>query len=141
MSITRWIVAAALCLSAPAVAQQPPPAGTPPAGTPSTAPLSDQWEKLPRMQLEQTFAGPLRDTIVQRWRDASEGVVCYTYLPITAPITPTQSGFVQYGPNTIGSISCVNAGAPGPSTAPRQPPRPSPAPKAASPSPAPPPAR
>jgi len=66
------------------------------------------WAKLPRMQLERQFAGPLQDTIIQRWRDPVDGVVCYIYLPITAAHTPpTASGFVEYGANSIGSISCV----------------------------------
>ena len=82
-------------LAAPAAAQQP------------------EWAKIPRMQLERQFAGPLRDTLIQRWRDPVDGLVCFVYLPITAQHTPpTQSGYVQYGPNTIGSISCV--GTPGP---------------------------
>ena len=72
-----------------------------------------EWSKLPRMQLERQFAGPLQDTIVQRWRDPVDGTVCYIYLPITAPHTPpTASGYVQYGANTIGSVSCM----PGPAT-------------------------
>lgn len=63
------------------------------------------------MQLERQFAGPLQDTVVQRWRDPVDGTVCYIYLPISAAHTPpTPSGYVQYGANTIGSISC-NAGA------------------------------
>lgn len=66
------------------------------------------WNQLPRMVLERQFAGPLQDTIVQRWRDPVDGTVCYIYLPITAPHSPpTQSGYVQYGANTIGSISCA----------------------------------
>jgi hypothetical protein len=28
-----------------------------------------EWAKLPRMQLERQFGGPLQDTIIQRWRD------------------------------------------------------------------------
>jgi hypothetical protein len=69
---------------------------------------STDWAKLPRMTLERQFAGPLQDTIVQRWRDPVDGMICYIYLPITAAHSPpTQSGFVQYGPNTIGSISCL----------------------------------
>src|SRR5262249_18601894 len=44
-----------------------------------------EWEKLPRMQLERQFAGPLQDTVIQRWRDPVDGTVCYVYLPITAP--------------------------------------------------------
>lgn len=65
------------------------------------------WSKLPRMQLERQFAGPLQDTIIQRWRDPADGTVCYIYLPITAQhSSPTGSGYVQYGPNIIGTISC-----------------------------------
>lgn len=83
------------------------------------------WTTLPRMQLERQFAGPLQDTIVQRWRDPVDGTVCYIYLPITAPHSPpTPSGYVQYGSNTIGSISCM-AGAPAPAAA--TPPAPGPA--------------
>jgi hypothetical protein len=68
---------------------------------------SPQWAKLPRMQLERQFAGPLQDTIVQRWRDPADGAICYIYLPITAAHSaPMPSGFVQYGANAIGSISC-----------------------------------
>lgn len=66
------------------------------------------WAKLPRMQLERQFAGPLQDTIVQRWRDPVDGVICYIYLPITAAHSaPTASGYVEYGANTIGSVSCL----------------------------------
>ncbi len=60
------------------------------------------------MQLDRQFAGPLRDTIVQRWRDPVDGTVCYIYLPITAAHSaPTPSGYVEYGANVIGSISCL----------------------------------
>jgi hypothetical protein len=69
-----------------------------------------QWEQLPRMQLERQYAGPLKDTIVQRWRDPADGTVCYIYLPISAQHSqPAAGGYVQYGPNTIGSISCMPA--------------------------------
>ena len=83
---------------------------------------SPQWAKLPRMQLERQFAGPLQDTIVQRWRDPVDGTVCYIYLPITAAHSaPTASGFVQYGANTIGSIACAIAAEPAkPAAAPPQ---------------------
>lgn len=71
---------------------------------------SPAWAKLPRMKLERQFAGPLQDTIIQRWRDPVDGTICYIYLPITAAhSTPTVSGFVQYGANTIGSVSCFAA--------------------------------
>jgi len=77
-------------------------------GQPPAQQQSGEWAKLPRMQLERQFAGPLQDTIVQRWRDPADGTICYIYLPITAEHTPpTPSGFVQYGPNTIGSLSCL----------------------------------
>jgi hypothetical protein len=94
-----------------------------------------EWAKLPRMELERQYAGPLQDTIIQRWRDPVDGTVCYIYLPITAAHSaPTASGYVQYGPNTIGSMSCIVAAGP-PSAA--RPNTPAPKGKAA---PAPPPA-
>jgi hypothetical protein len=66
------------------------------------------WDKMPHMQLERQYAGPLQDTIVQRWRDPVDGTICYIYLPISAEHSPpTPAGFVQYGANTIGSISCL----------------------------------
>lgn len=65
------------------------------------------------MQLERQFAGPLQDTLIQRWRDPIDGTACYIYLPITAAHSaPTQDGFVQYGANVIGSISCLKVAAP-----------------------------
>ena len=73
---------------------------------------SPQWARMPHMQLERQFAGPLQDTIIQRWRDPADGTVCYIYLPVSAAHSPpTASGFVQYGANTIGSISCFVEGA------------------------------
>jgi hypothetical protein len=69
---------------------------------------SPEWSNLPRMQLERQFAGPLQDTVIQRLRDPVDGTICYLYLPISAPHSPTTAtGFVQYGPNTIGTINCV----------------------------------
>jgi hypothetical protein len=86
-----------LCLLAgPAVAQQE----------------ATEWAKMPRMQLERQFAGPLRDTIIQRWRDPGDGTVCYIYLPISAQHSQPAGGYVHYGPNTIGSISCAPSPAP-----------------------------
>lgn len=76
---------------------------------------SAEWGRLPKMILERQFAGPLQDTVIQRLRDPVDGTICYLYLPISAPHSPTTAtGFVQYGPNTIGSINCV----PGPPAAP-----------------------
>jgi hypothetical protein len=91
----RWFVVAACLLPLAARAQQQPqqPAA---------------WDQLPRMQLERQFAGPLQDTVIQRWRDPVDGTICYIYLPITAPHSPpTAAGYVQYGANGIGSISCT----------------------------------
>jgi hypothetical protein len=63
---------------------------------------------LPKMQLERQFAGPLQDTVIQRLRDPVDGTICYVYLPISAPHSPTTStGFVQYGANIIGTINCL----------------------------------
>jgi hypothetical protein len=71
---------------------------------------SPEWGRLPKMTLERQFAGPLQDTVIQRLRDPVDGTICYLYLPISAPHSPTTAtGFVQYGPNTIGSINCVPA--------------------------------
>src|SRR5436309_3386657 len=87
----RWTIALVSCLTPLAASAQ-----------------QTEWAKIPRMQLERQFAGPLQDTIIQRWRDPVDGTVCYIYLPITAPhSTPASGGYVQYGANTIGSVSCV----------------------------------
>jgi hypothetical protein len=86
-----------------ALAQQQPSQPAPQQVQPSA-----EWSKLPRMQIERQFAGPLQDTVIQRLRDPVDGTICYLYLPISAPHSPvTSTGFVQYGPNAIGSINCV----------------------------------
>ena len=96
MRLATPIVACGLALPFAASTQQAQPQQ--PAG----------WDQLPHMQLERQFAGPLQDTIIQRWRDPVDGTICYIYLPITAAHTPpTGSGYVQYGANVIGSISCM----------------------------------
>lgn len=98
-SLPLAAAAIAAVISAPALAQQQQQQTQP---QPNVS-----WDNLPRMSLERQFAGPLRDTIIQRWRDPADGTVCYIYLPITAQHTqPTQGGFVSYGSNSIGSISC-----------------------------------
>src|SRR5215470_19698087 len=103
--LIAWLLAAFCWAPTAAAAQQqeqPQPA--------QPQEQTDAWAQLPRMQLERQFAGPLQDTIVQRWRDPADGTICYIYLPITAAHTPpTASGYVQYGANTIGSISCLAA--------------------------------
>src|SRR4051794_22590316 len=104
-----WMAATAIMLPLAAFAQQPPQPAPQPVPQQQPAPVqpSNDWEKLPRMQLERQFAGPLKDTIIQRWRDPTDGAICYIYLPISAPHSPpTQPGFVQYGGNIIGTLSC-----------------------------------
>ena len=59
-----------------------------------------------RLQLEGQFPGPLRDTVVQRWRDPVDGTICYVYLPIAVPHSAGPPGLVQYGQAAIGSLSC-----------------------------------
>lgn len=60
------------------------------------------------MVLKAQFAGPLKDTVVQRWEDPATGNTCYIYLPVVVQHSPpTPTGFVQYGANGIGSISCI----------------------------------
>jgi hypothetical protein len=91
------------------VQQQPRPQQSAP--QPQQFQQSNQWQHLPRMQLKRQFSGPLQDTIVQRWRDPVDGTTCYIYLPVSVQHSlPTATGFVQYGANTIGSISCMRAG-------------------------------
>lgn len=104
-------VAAIMAVACPltALAQQQPNQPAPQQVQPSS-----EWSKLPRMQIQRQFAGPLQDTVIQRLRDPVDGTICYLYLPISAPHSPvTSTGFVQYGPNAIGSINCM-PGAPPP---------------------------
>jgi hypothetical protein len=96
------LLAALISAAGPSHAQQPAQA------PPQQFQQSGEWDKLPKMILERQFAGPLQDTVIQRLRDPVDGTVCYLYLPISAPHSPTTAnGFVQYGSNTIGSINCV----------------------------------
>jgi hypothetical protein len=77
---------------------------------PQAQPQPVIWERMTRMQLEAEYAGPLKDTTIQRWRDPTADAVCYLYVPFTAQHSPpTATGYVQYGPNSIGAISCVYA--------------------------------
>ncbi|MCA1457130.1 hypothetical protein I6F35_28645 [Bradyrhizobium sp. BRP22] len=100
----------ALALPHSALAQQQQPVQP----APPQYQQSPEWGKLPRMVLERQFAGPLQDTVIQRLRDPVDGTICYLYLPISAPHSPTTAtGFVQYGPNIIGSINCLTPRAAG----------------------------
>ena len=104
----KWPLAALFLIPGAAAAQQPVPQQQPMQQPAMQQPQPNTWAQLPRMQLERQFAGPLQDTIVQRWRDPVDGMICYIYLPITAQHSPPgAAGFVQYGSNAIGTISCV----------------------------------
>ena len=117
MSAQRWgqrplaLAALGIGLALSGAGWAQPAASAPPAPAPA-APVAQQkndWESFPTMLLEKVYRGPLRDTIVQRWRDPIDGTVCFLYLPISAPLSPqSQSGYAQYGPNQIGSISCIH---------------------------------
>ena len=114
----RWLRLLLVFIMPATAVAQPQPAPQQP--VPQAQPQST-WDTLPRMQLERQFAGPLRDTVVQRWRDIADGTVCYIYLPISAQHSPpTPGGFVNYGSNSIGSISCL-PGAPARAAAPAAP--------------------
>jgi len=100
------MAALGLCLALPGAPRAQPAAPAPAAAAP---PHNGDWENFPTMLLEKVYRGPLRDTIIQRWRDPIDGTVCFLYLPISAPLAPqSQAGYAQYGPNQIGSISCVH---------------------------------
>lgn len=102
----------AMSAISPATAQPKPPAAaptaTPPADPSPSAATSPVWGSFPTMLLEKVYRGPLRDTIIQRWRDPIDGSVCFLFIPISTPLLPQPAeGYMQYGPNQIGSISCV----------------------------------
>jgi hypothetical protein len=90
-AVATVVVFAVVAAAAPASAQQA------------------QWAAMPRMDLQAQYAGPLRDTIIQRWRDPKYGTICYLYLPILVEHSPPaeNGGYVTYGANTLGSISCL----------------------------------
>ncbi len=90
----------------PALSQ--PPQTQAPEAQQAVPPPAVTWERIPHMQLEAEYAGPLKDTAIQRWRDPSSDVVCYLYIPFTAQHSPPMAnGYVQYGANSIGNISCL----------------------------------
>ena len=60
------------------------------------------------MEAEQQFAGPVSNTVIYRWRDPTNGSLCYVYVPTEAQYASSRaSGFVKRAANTIGSISCI----------------------------------
>ena len=73
-----------------------------------SAPPEPQWDSFPTMLLEKIYRGPLKDTVIQRWRDPVDGSVCYIYLPISVPLLPGAQGYAQYGGSGIGNISCIH---------------------------------
>ena len=77
----------------------------------SNASTQDQAQQqppqFPKMELQGQFAGPLKGTMIQRWRDPVDGTICYIYLPMVVHHKPAPSGYVEYGSSTIGSISCI----------------------------------
>lgn len=80
------------------------------APVPAQQPAAQAWDNFLPMILEQVYRARLRDTIIQRWRDPANSIICYLYVPISTSFAQAQQGnsFVQYGANNIGSISCVN---------------------------------
>lgn len=88
---------------------KPAPAPAPAAQADADAPtLNLNKPTFPHMQLQAQYAGPLADTIVQRWRDPIDGTVCYLYLPIVVHHSKSKvPGYVEYGGNYVGSIACM----------------------------------
>ena len=78
---------------------------------PTAGTITDQQQSpttIGRWEMQAQFEGPLKDTVVQRWRDPATGVLCYIYLPVIVQHSqPLQNGMVHYGSNGTGSISCV----------------------------------
>ena len=60
------------------------------------------------MLLERIYRGPMKDTIIQRWRDPIDGSVCYIYLPISVPTLQPEGGYYRYGAASVGNISCIH---------------------------------
>ncbi len=91
-------------LARPSEQQASPPVAVPAAPVP-------EHPALPRMQVIAQFGGPLQDTLIQRLRDPIDGTTCYVYLPIAVHHQPPNpaTGYVEYGANTVGSISCLAA--------------------------------
>jgi hypothetical protein len=63
-----------------------------------------------RMKLDGQYAGPLKDTTIQRWHDPVDGTVCYVYLAVVVPHSAGPPGYVQYGSADTGAISCLRSG-------------------------------
>jgi hypothetical protein len=74
---------------------------------PAKAATGPTWSSLPSMQIEAYYRAPLADTMIQRLRDPIDGSVCFLYVPIEAQHSRRgASGYISYGSNSIGSLSC-----------------------------------
>jgi len=74
---------------------------------PAISQQSTEWTRLTRTQLERQYVGPFQDTAIQRWREPADVAICYLSVPISASRSvPNETGYVQYGANTIGSTNC-----------------------------------
>jgi hypothetical protein len=89
----------------------PAPMAVPSVPTSTPATPMPTHPQLPRMQVIAQYGGPLQDTLIQRLRDPIDGTTCYLYLPIAVHHTPpgAETGYVEYGANTVGSITCFEA--------------------------------
>jgi hypothetical protein len=110
LALTAWAGAAAAATpNAPGPAA-PAPATAAAKPAPGAAAPAQAARQLGYMQLQAQYKGPLADTVIERWRDPIDGTICYIYLPIVVQHSaPTTTGLVQYGGNSIGSISCLPA--------------------------------
>lgn len=97
--------------SAPGASAAPPSGlqGTPQVPAAEAAEAPPRWDAFPTMVLERVFRGPLRDTVIQRWRDPGDNSICYIYVPMRAGVA-AQGEQLVYGANTIGALSCFAPG-------------------------------
>lgn len=72
---------------------------------------SDEPQQAPpqfaRMGLQAQYAGPLEGTVIQRWQDPVDGTICYIYLPMVVHHEAAPSGYMDYGSNSVGALSCL----------------------------------
>jgi hypothetical protein len=83
------------------------PGGTQLAANGQAPAQAQQAPQIGHMQLQAQYMGPLRDTVIQRWRDPADGTTCYIYLPVIVQHAPGPNNLVTYGGNNIGNISCL----------------------------------
>ena len=105
------LVAAAIAAGAVWYFKPDPQAPAPAPRAPEPVGPMPTHAPLPRMQVIAQYGGPLQDTLIQRLRDPLDGTTCYLYLPIAVHHTPPvpETGYVEYGANVVGSISCFAA--------------------------------